>query len=77
MTHPMSEPWLSWQPMATFPRDGEGYLVWDDRKLGGDPEVVFWDDEAKGAGIGWCLATSDGPTYHVETFTHWAKIPGP
>lgn len=75
MAHPMSEPWLDWQPMATFPRDGNGYLVWDDRKMGGDPEVVFWNDGVRSGGR--CLATSDGPIYHVETFTHWARIPGP
>lgn len=74
MTHPMADPWLDWQPMETFPRDGEGYLVWDDRKMGGCPEVVFWDDAAT---TGWCLATSDGPSYHRETFTHWARIPSP
>lgn len=69
-----AEPWLDWLPMATFPRDGEGYLVWDNRKMGGDPEVVFWDDEVVGP---WCLKVEDGPHYHVESFTHWARIPGP
>jgi hypothetical protein len=43
MTHPMSEPWLDWQPIETFPRDGEGYLAIDDRVQGGFPSVVYWD----------------------------------
>lgn len=77
MTHPMSQPWLNWQPMSTFPRDGEGYLVWNDRVMGGNPEVVFWDDEAPKASDGWCLQTDDGPAYHVAAFTHWAAIPSP
>jgi hypothetical protein len=76
MPHPMSEPWLDWQPMATFPRDGHGYLVCDDRTLE-NFEVVFWDDDATNAQHGWCLSTSDGPTYHVEAFTHWARVPLP
>lgn len=76
MTHPMSEPWLDWQPMSTFPRDGNGYLVCDDRTMD-NFEAVFWDDEATNAHSGWCLSTSDGPTYHVETFTHWARVPLP
>jgi hypothetical protein len=70
-------PWLHWQPMATFPQDGESYLVWNDRVLGGNPEVVFWEEESILFESGRCLATSDGPTYHVANFTHWAKVPGP
>ena len=74
MTHPMSEPWVNWQPISTFPRDGEAYLVCDNRIMGGDHEVVWFDDEVK---TGWCLATSDGPHYHIDKFTHWAKLPEP
>jgi hypothetical protein len=29
MSHPMSEPWLKWEPIETFPRDGEAYLADD------------------------------------------------
>lgn len=68
MTHPMSEPWLQWEPIATFPRDGEAYLADDDRVDGGFPQVVFWDDGA--------LCVSDTETkYSLGFFTHWAKIP--
>jgi hypothetical protein len=66
-------PWLDWQPMSTFPRDGHGYLVWDARTLE-NFETVFWDDEVTN---GWTLGTSDGPHYHPEAFTHWARVPGP
>ncbi len=60
-----------WQPIETFPRDGNGYLVCDARTLDSH-EVVFWDDEEK---TGWCLHTSDGPSYHPATFTHWMPLP--
>lgn len=64
----------SWQPMETFPRDGESYLVCDRRILDGFQQVVFFDDEAKNR---WCLSTSDGPTFHFDAFTHWMKLPRP
>lgn len=60
--------------MLTFPRDGEAYLVCDEKILDGFHQVVFFDDEAKG---GWCLATSDGPTFHFDAFTHWMPLPKP
>lgn len=74
MTHPMSEAWLQWETIETFPRDGNAYLVCSDRVQDGNCEVVFFDDEAS---TGYCLATSDGPNYHPDTFTHWARIPLP
>lgn len=70
----LAQPWLRWEPIETFPRDGDGYLVCNDRVIGGNCEVVFFDDEAT---TGWCFATMDGPNYHPETFTHWARIPLP
>jgi hypothetical protein len=62
-----------WQPMSSFPKDGNGYLVCDARTTG-NHEVVFFDDERKSP---WCLGTSDGPYYHIGTFTHWMPLPAP
>ena len=68
MPHPMSEPWLDWQPIETFPCDGEAYLADDDRVEGGFPQVVFWDD-------GRLHVSDAGIAYSPGFFTHWAKIP--
>ncbi|QPF81705.1 hypothetical protein IC762_12475 [Bradyrhizobium genosp. L] len=62
-----------WQPIETFPRDGEAYLVCDDRLLDGFHQVVFWDDDNDETE--WRLATSDGPTFHIRAFTHWKRLP--
>lgn len=70
MTHPMSEPWLDWQPIESFPKDGEGYLAIDDRVQGGFPSVVYWN---KGR-----MHVSDAEiSYSEGFFTHWARIPIP
>ncbi len=62
--HPMSEPWLNWQPIKTFPQDGEAYLATND----GFPQVVFWD-------VGRLYVPDASISYMPEFFTHWAKIP--
>jgi hypothetical protein len=61
MSHPMSEPWLKWEPIETFPRDGEAYLADDDRVAGGFPQVVFWDDDGR-------LHVSDEVTEEARKF---------
>lgn len=67
---PPSEPWLNWQPMTTFPSDGNPYLAIDDRVNGGFPQIVFWDEGA--------LRVSDAKiVYGVRFFTHWARVPLP
>lgn len=68
--HPMSEPWLDWQPISTFPKDGDGYLAVDSRVLDGFPQIVFWDEGA--------LHVPDAEiAYNEHFFTHWARIPLP
>jgi len=70
MFHPMSEPWLDWHPIDTFPRDEESYLVTDARLVGGFPQVVFWQEET--------LHVPDASiSYLPKAFTHWARIPMP
>ena len=68
MSHPMSEAWLDWQPIATFPDDGDGYLAIDNRIDDGFPQVVFWDD-------GNLHVTDSSIIYSKPFFTHWARIP--
>ena len=63
-----------WQPMATFPRDGEGYLVCNAELAGGDHAVVFFNEAAKD---GWCLQLEEGPLYHLSSYTHWMPLPEP
>lgn len=70
MVHPMSEPWLLWEPIATFPEDGEDYLADDDRVAGGFPQVVYFDNETGRLHVNDC-----GISYVKEFFTRWARIP--
>jgi hypothetical protein len=67
----MSEPWLDWQSIETFPRDGEAYLATDDRVEGGFPQVVCWEV------IGRLSVPDADITYAPHFFTHWARIPSP
>ena len=70
MTHPMSEPWLDWQPIATFPRDEECYLVTDKRLDGGFAQIVYWND-------GHLSVPDASISYSPGAFTHWSSVPQP
>lgn len=60
----------AWQPIETFPQDGEAYLAADGRVLGGFPQVVYWDDGR--------LHVSDASiSYAPGAFTHWKAIDPP
>lgn len=61
-----------WRPIASFPKDGELYLVCDDRSLDGDHQVVFWDEDLE---TPFKLHTPDGPAFHEAAFTHWQPLP--
>jgi len=72
MPHPMSEPWLDWQPIDTFPQDGEVYFATDNRVDGGFPQAVFWEPSNRR------LWVPDADlSYSPGFFTHWARIPSP
>lgn len=67
----MSEPWLDWQPIDTFPRDGETYLAVNNRVQGGFPQAVSWEVVGR-------LSVEDAQiSYNPRFFTHWARIPLP
>lgn len=68
MAHPMSEPWLQWEPISTFPQDGEAYLANNEDVDGGFPQVVYWD-------VGRLHVSDAGISYAPGFFTHWAAIP--
>lgn len=70
MTHPMAEPWLDWQPVETFPQDGNSYLATDGRVCDGFPQVVYFEN-------GRLCVPDSGICYAAAFFTHWAKIPRP
>lgn len=60
-----------WQPIETFPRDGEAYLATDNRVEGGFPQVVYWEDTGR-------LAVPDAQISYVpHFFTHWMPLPAP
>jgi hypothetical protein len=69
---PLPQTDREWQPIETAPKDGTGILVIDDNVMDGFHQVVFWDDDAKQPGWNW--ATSDGPSFHRECFTHWKPL---
>jgi len=64
-----------WQPIETAPRNGDPILVCDNRILDGFHQVVFY--EALPEKFNWCWQTSDGPTFHVDAFTHWKPLDHP
>lgn len=63
-----------WQPIETAPKDGTEILVSDSRCLDGFMQVVCWDDD-RPDNYSW--ATSDGPSFHADAFTHWMPLPEP
>ena len=65
-----------WRPISELPQDGNSYLVCDARIADGFQQVVFWDDDDEAVND-WCLATSDGPTFHKDAFTHFMPLPPP
>jgi hypothetical protein len=61
-----------WQPIETFPRDGECYLATDNRVDGGFPQVVFLDEDTGR------LSVPDARIgYSPAFFTHWMPLPEP
>lgn len=67
----------TWLPIEMAPRneaDAEAILVCDNRVHGGFHQVVFWDSEV-GNDFKW--ATSDGPNFHKDAFTHFQPIDAP
>lgn len=59
-----------WQPISTFPRDGETYLATNNCVEGGFSQVVYWERDR--------LAVQDvGISYDPAFFTHWMSIPKP
>lgn len=70
MTHPMSQPWLDWQPIKTAPKDGSTFIATMASEVDGPYYVLFWNDsyfESAESGVGPSMA-------HL---THWAAIPAP
>lgn len=70
MTHPMSEPWLDWRPIATAPKDGTTIIVTMAGGNDGPYYVLFWNDiffEDVNSG--------EGPS--IAHLTHWATLPSP
>lgn len=76
MTHPMSEPWLDWKPIATAPRDPSGQtwvLLYSDKS----PEPY---DVARWSYDGECWLTAGGEFWAEDEPcgpTLWASIPTP
>jgi hypothetical protein len=76
MVHPMSEAWISWQPISTAVKDGEPRLL-----AGSDwidvgcwvPSLNSTDDP------GWTCHRVKSWSYEEEAHcypTHWAPLPG-
>lgn len=61
---------LDWQPIASFPRDGNKYLATCDEIAGGFPQVVYYDD-------GRLHVPDARISYGIEFFSHWARISQP
>lgn len=69
MIHPMSEPWLDWQPVETAPKDGTLLVV-----CGGDlgrPALTWWHHSE-----GWMNGDGCSGKLRYE-FAQWALIPPP
>lgn len=80
---------MTWQTIDTAPRDGEtSFLAFGSANLA-DPhyEVVYYlpstapdltdADGTVWPGADWCWATTDGPSFHRDSFTHWQPLPEP
>jgi hypothetical protein len=68
MPHPMSEPWLDWQPAMTAPKIHQQLLLVD----GGDLDrvcLVWWHDTQ-----GWMNGDGRSGPFPYQ-FEFWAKIP--
>lgn len=64
MVHPMSQPWLDWRSFASFPHDGEDYLL-----IG--PAVLCigkWE-------FGRLVVAGIFVSEPESIFTHWAAVP--
>jgi hypothetical protein len=67
--HPMSEPWLDWQPRESAPKDGTLLLV-----CGGEldrPALTWWHHSE-----GWMNGDGRSGKLFYE-FSQWAVIPLP
>lgn len=70
MTHPMSEPWLDWQPKETAPKDGTTILFTMAGGTDGPYYVLFWNDS-------YFEDASSGEGPSMDHLTHWAYLPAP
>jgi len=68
---PQTQPWLDWQPIATFPKDGETCLAANMNVKEGFFQGVYYNEDGR-------LQIQDTEiSYIPEFFTHWTKIPLP
>jgi len=63
-----------WQPIETSPRDGTDIIVCDAREYRPISLIVYYDDEDF---YPYAWGTLDGPSYHIDKFTHWMPAPAP
>jgi hypothetical protein len=58
---------MTWQPIATAPKDGSWVLGYgNDMSIADYPAVIFWDEQ-------WQAAGGAG----VFTVSHWMPLPPP
>lgn len=62
-THPMSKPWLDWQPISSIPKNKDVLLGAQD----GFYVVGKTND-------GWQIKVATA-IFYTSFFTHWAEIP--
>jgi hypothetical protein len=62
---------LTWQPIATAPRDGKPFLAFDPSLFG--ICIAQWDR------IGWVVdkGSQDGLPYEDQPLSHWMPLPDP
>jgi hypothetical protein len=70
MPHPMSMPWLDWQPKETAPKDGTCVLFGMAGAVDGPYYVLFWNEDYFED-----VSSGEGPS--MDYLTHWAHIPVP
>ena len=64
-----------WKPIETAPKDDNAILVCNAKYQDGFMQVVYF--KPADSCPEWLWATSDGPTFHENTFTHWMPLPEP
>jgi Protein of unknown function (DUF551) len=63
---------MTWQPIATAPRDGTAFLAWESE----EDEVVIAVAEREPANYPFFNATNY-ECYSEGRLTHWQQLPGP